>query len=103
MHYPIVMVTPAIKDALLGPKPHVLHELRYSLHRTSPQGSDKTERTCKAYVCDAATIWQLRGSSVTFKPTQHFTRLQSWGGSVLDPHPPMGKGDVVLGRTSFFL
>ena len=52
---------PAIRDALLGPQPHVLHELRYSVHRTTPLGSDKTERTCKVYVCNAAKIWELPG------------------------------------------
>ena len=61
IHYPIVMVMPAIRDALLGPQPHVLHEIRYSVHRTTPLGSDKTESTCKAYVCDAAKIWELPG------------------------------------------
>ena len=47
VHYPIVMVTPETRAALLGPKPHALHELRYAVHRTTPLGSDKTERTCK--------------------------------------------------------
>ena len=47
VHYPIVMVTPATRDALLGPQPHALHDIRYMVHRTSTQGSDKTERTCK--------------------------------------------------------
>ena len=61
VHYPIVMVTPETRAALLGPKPHALHELRYAVHRTTPLGSDKTERTCKVYVCDAANIWELPG------------------------------------------
>ena len=60
VHYPIILVAPATRDAILGPKPYITHDIQYSVFRTGAKGCDKVTRHCKVSICASTNIWEVR-------------------------------------------
>ena len=60
VYYPIILVTPATRDAILGPKSYITHDIQYTVFRTGPKGCDKITRHCKVSICASTNIWEVR-------------------------------------------
>ena len=70
VHYPIILVAPATRDAILGPKPYITHDIQYSVFRTGAKGCDKVTRHCKVSICASTNIWEVpQFSRATVDPT----------------------------------
>ena len=70
VYYPIILVTPATRDAILGPQSYITHDIQYTVFRTGPKGCDKITRHCKVSICASANIWEVpQFSRATVDPT----------------------------------